>query len=65
MKQLYTVMVAKNDSVTNVVYEHALYVWWQDGMLAIEFGERGKDRSYIYYPADNIDHVHVIEEAVE
>ncbi len=60
--QLYTVRVAKNDSVTNVVYEHVVFVWWQNGQLVLEIGVRGKDRSYIYYPHENIDHIHVIEE---
>ena len=60
--QTYTIRVAKNDSVTNVVYEHAIHVWWQDNTLVMEFGERGKDRYYVYYPVDNIDHVHVLEE---
>ena len=62
MKQLYTVRIAKNDSIANVEYQHALYVWWQRGVLTIQFGERGIDRSYIYYPKENVDHVHVIEE---
>ena len=64
MKQLYTVRVAKNDSVTNVVYEHVLHVWWQhEGrVLALEFGTRGEDRYYVYYPVGQIDHVHIIEE---
>ena len=60
-KPLYTVRIAKNDSVTNVVYEDIIHVWWQDDVLVMESGERGKDRSYIYYPVGNIDHVHVLE----
>ena len=62
--QLYTARVAKSDSVTNVVYEHVLHVWWQENgqVLGIEMGERGKDRSYVYYPACHVDHVHIIEE---
>ena len=67
MKQLYTVRVTKRDSVTPVVYQHALYVWWQhEGrVLTLEFGAREKDRSYIYYPVEQVDHVHVTEEKEE
>ncbi len=62
MKQLYTVRIAKSDSVTNVEYTGVLYVWWQGDNVVLQMGERGKDRSYIYYPVSHIDHVHVIEE---
>lgn len=58
---MYTVRVAKNDSVTNVEYEDVVHVWWQKDVLAIERGTRGTDRNYIYYPIVNIDHVHVVE----
>lgn len=61
-KQLYTVRIAKNDSISNVEYRDVLHVWHQNGILALEMGERGKDRSYIYYPMANIDHVHVAEQ---
>ena len=61
-KQLYTVRVAKNDSVTNVVYHDVAHVWHQDGVLALLSGKRGEDRTYIYYPLDNVDHVHVQEQ---
>lgn len=64
MVQTYTVRIAKSDSVSNVVYDRVIHVWWQQNaaVLALEMGQRGEDRSYIYYPASHIDHVHVIEE---
>lgn len=64
MKKTYTVKIAKSDSVTNVEYTGVLHAWWQEGgtVFALEMGERNKDRSYIYYPSDHIDHVHVIED---
>ena len=61
-KQLYTVRIAKNDSVTNVEYTDILYVWHQKDVLCLEKGERGADRTYIYWPWANIDHVHVAEQ---
>ena len=61
-KQLYQARIAKNDSVTNVVYDNVLHVWFQGDLLVLQRGTRGKDRDYIYYPANNIDHVHVIEQ---
>ena len=60
--QLYTVRIAKNDSVSNVEYEHVVHVWWQKDKLVLQRGARGEDRVYIYYPLINIDHVHVLEE---
>ena len=59
----YTVRIARCDSVTEVVYDHVLYAWWQHDaqLLVLERGERGKDRSYIYYPVSRIDHVHIAE----
>ena len=61
-KQLYTVRIAKNDSVTNVVYENVLHVWFQKDVCVLEMGERGVDRKYVYWPIANLDHVHVLEE---
>jgi len=60
----YTVRITKNDSVSNVEYKGILHIWWQHQgtLLVLEKGARGKDRSYIYYPVGDIDHVHVIEE---
>ena len=62
-KQLYTVRVAKNDSVTNVEYKDILHVWHQNGVFVLQRGERGKDRDYIYWPMANVDHIHVKEQA--
>ena len=63
MIQKYIVRVAKSDSVTNIEYTNVIHVWWQEGgqVLGIQMGERGKDRSYIYYPVSHIDHVHIRE----
>ena len=60
--QTYTVRIAKRDSITNVEYNGIIHVWWQGNILALEKGTRYKDRVYIYYPIDQIDHVHIAEE---
>ena len=61
-KQLYQVRIAKNDSISNVTYEDVIHVWHQKDMLVLEKGERGVNRSYIYWPIANIDHVHITEQ---
>ncbi len=63
MSKLYTVRIAKNDSVTNIEYTDVVHVWHQKGvLLGLLFGERDKDRTYAYYPLANIDHVHIEEQ---
>ena len=60
-EMMYRVRIARCDSVTEVIYQNITYVWWQQDNLVMEMGERGKDRSYIYYPTRHIDHIHVEE----
>ena len=62
MEQRYRVRIARKDSVTEVVYNNVVHVWWQGDHLAIIRGARGKDRNYIYYPNVEVDHVHIEEE---
>ena len=60
-KQLYTVSIVKNDSVKRT-YRNIISVSCDNGLFAMQRGEHGKDKEYYYYPLDNVDYVHVIEE---